>query len=194
MAIQEKVDIRKLVDDAPISGFQIRVLLLCALIVVIDGYDGSAIGFVGPSLLKDVHMPPAMLGTIFASSGFGMLVGALSLGYLADKIGRKAIMLTSVAFFGVFTLLTATSTTANDFIAYRFFTGIGLGGCMPMVTTMCAEYLPARSRHTLVTYVALGFTVGAIVASFVGDRLPCQRRLDGDVLWSAASARSSCFR
>lgn len=167
MAIDEKVDIRPLIDKAPISGFQIRVLLLCTLIVVIDGYDGSAIGFVGPALLKEVHVPPAMLGTIFASSGFGMLIGALALGYLADRVGRKAIMLTSIAFFGVFTLLTATATTANDFIAYRFLTGIGLGGCMPMVTTMSAEYLPARLRHALVTYVALGFTVGAIIASFV---------------------------
>lgn len=164
---QQEFDIRHAIDSTRLGGFQIGVLVLCALIVIIDGYDASAAGFVGPSLLSVLHVSPAMLGTIFAASGLGMFVGALILGYLADRIGRKAVMLTSIAFFGLFTYLTSLTTSPDMIVTYRFLTGIGLGGCMPMVTTISAEYVPARLRHAVVTYVALGFTVGAIIGSFI---------------------------
>ncbi len=168
---EHELDIKPLIDTAPLGRFQIRVLLLCALIVISDGYDAAAAGFVGPSLLSVLHVSPAMLGTIFAASGLGMFVGALTLGYLADKIGRKSVMLISITFFGIFTFLTALTTSIDMIVFYRFMTGIGLGGCMPMVTTMSAEYVPARLRHAVVTYVALGFTVGAIIASIVATSL-----------------------
>src|SRR5215472_14752289 len=115
-------------STAGFSGVQIGVAVLCGLIQALDGYDLSAIGLAVPSLIKAWSLSPSAFTEAFALSSVGIMVGAMGAGPVADRYGRKPVLLLSVAFFGVFSLLSAWATSLPMLAALRFFTGIGIGG------------------------------------------------------------------
>ena len=86
------VDVTKLIDDNKIGKFQIRILLLCAAVIFIDGFDLQAIGYIAPSLSKAWHLAPGALGPAFSASLAGLMLGALVCGPVGDRIGRKWVI------------------------------------------------------------------------------------------------------
>jgi AAHS family 4-hydroxybenzoate transporter-like MFS transporter len=151
-------------DEAVLTGLQIRVGLLCALIQMLDGYDLSAIGLAVPALIKAWGLPPAAFTLAFALSSVGIMVGAMLSGPVADRFGRKPVLLASVALFGVFSLLSAFATSLDMLVALRFLTGIGIGGAMPTTVALTSDYAPARRRTSLVMFMFTGNTIGAFAA------------------------------
>ena len=103
------IEIQSFINDRRIGGFQILVVALCALTVFLDGFDTQSVAFVAPSIAIEWHLPRAALAPIFSASLVGLLVGALLFGPVADKLGRRAVIMLSTAIFGACTLLTATS-------------------------------------------------------------------------------------
>src|ERR1700754_927929 len=86
------VDVANFIDRQPVAGFQIRLLLLCAAVLFIDGFDTQAIGYVAPDLARDWNLPRGALGPVFSAGLFGLMIGALIFGPVADRIGRKRII------------------------------------------------------------------------------------------------------
>src|SRR6478672_801436 len=101
------VDVAGYIDQQPVGGFQIRLLLTCAAVLFLDGFDTTAIGYVAPSLAKEWGLTKAALGPVFSAGLFGLMIGALTLGPLADRVGRKKIIILSTLAFGLGTLATA---------------------------------------------------------------------------------------
>jgi AAHS family 4-hydroxybenzoate transporter-like MFS transporter len=172
MAIsQAPVDVVEFIDAQPVGGFQLKLLLTCAAVLFLDGFDTQAIGFVAPSLAKEWGLTKAALGPVFSAGLFGLMIGALIFGPLADRIGRRKIIIFSTLAFGIGTLATAFVQDVNALLAIRFLTGLGLGGAMPNAIAMTSEFNPRRRRATMVMIMFCGFSVGAALGGFLAAAL-----------------------
>jgi MFS transporter, AAHS family, 4-hydroxybenzoate transporter len=168
---QTRLDVRRFLDDQSFGRYHLLIVAICASIVFMDGFDAQAMGYVAPALTAALGIPRAALGTVISSGLFGMMIGALLFGPLADRFGRKPILLVCTAIFGVGALLTATATTIQQLMIFRIFTGFGLGGAMPNTIALTSEYMPRKSRATSVMVMFTGFSIGAAVGGFVAAGL-----------------------
>jgi AAHS family 4-hydroxybenzoate transporter-like MFS transporter len=165
------VDVADFIDRQPVGGFQVRLLLSCAAVLFLDGFDTQAIGFVAPALVREWGLSKGALGPVFSAGLFGLMIGALLFGPLADRIGRKKIILFSTLAFGIGTLATALVRDINMLLAIRFLTGLGLGGAMPNAIAMTSEFNPRRRRATMVMIMFCGFSVGAALGGLLAAAL-----------------------
>jgi AAHS family 4-hydroxybenzoate transporter-like MFS transporter len=165
------IDIQSLIDRQKVGAAQFRLLLICAAVLFADGFDTQAIGYVAPAIARDWALPRGALGPVFSASLFGLMLGALSFGPLADRIGRKRIIVASTFAFGVGTLATLLAADTTELLVIRFLTGLGLGGAMPNVIALTAEYSPHRRRSTMVMTMFCGFSVGAAMGGLIAAAL-----------------------
>ena len=158
------VDVAELIDQQAVGRFQIGVLLLCASAMLVDGFDTQTIGYVAPALSVALAVKPTALGLVFAAGGLGAILGGLGLSAYADRVGRKPIIVGSMLFFAVCTLLISTANTVPQLMWMRFAIGLGLGGVVPNALALSAEFMPKKFRVTLVLMTWLGFSIGSGVA------------------------------
>jgi AAHS family 4-hydroxybenzoate transporter-like MFS transporter len=156
-----------LIDDRPLSRFQIRALALCGLIMVLDGFDALCIGFLAPAIAHDLGILLPTFGPVFAASLFGMMVAAMATGPIADRWGRKWVIVISTLTFAGFSILTTRATSREELVLWRFLTGLGLGGAMSNVVALASEYVPKRLRMTVVTALFCGMPLGALVGGLL---------------------------
>jgi AAHS family 4-hydroxybenzoate transporter-like MFS transporter len=166
-----QVDVAAFIDQQPIGRYQIRLLLTCAAVLFVDGFDTQAIGYVAPELVREWGLTRAALGPVFSAGLFGLMIGALIFGPLADRIGRKRIVVLSTAAFGLGTLATVFANDTTTLIALRFLTGLGLGGAMPNAVALTSEFSPHRRRATMVMTMFCGFSVGAALGGLIAAAL-----------------------
>jgi AAHS family 4-hydroxybenzoate transporter-like MFS transporter len=150
-----------------LSTLQLRVLVLVGLAVLMDGFDVQAMGFVAPAIVQAWGVSKASLGPVFGAGLFGMLVGSLALSVLADRIGRRPVMLGATLFFACGMLATTRVTTIGGLEAIRFATGLGLGAIMPNAVALAGEHSAAENRVTMMMLVSCGFTGGAVIGGLV---------------------------
>jgi AAHS family 4-hydroxybenzoate transporter-like MFS transporter len=149
------------------SRYQWRIFALCFIIVLLDGFDTAAIGFIAPSLIAQWGVTRAGLAPVLSAALFGLCAGALLAGPLSDRVGRKLVLLVSVLIFGVACLWSAFSSGLSELIALRFVTGVGLGAAMPNAVTLMSEYCPDQRRSTLTNMMFCGFPLGAAFGGFL---------------------------
>src|SRR4030088_1140375 len=161
------VDVAEFIDQQPVGGFEILLLLTCAAVLFVDGLDTQAIGYVAPALAREWGLSKGALGPVFSAGLFGLMIGALVFGPLADRIGRKKIIIFSTLSFGIGTLATSIIHDVDSLLAIRFLTGLGLGGAMPNAVAMTSEFSPRRRRATMVMIMFCGFSVGAALCGLL---------------------------
>jgi len=171
MQAARTIDVQQFINTHRLSAVQVTLLVLCFLIVAIDGFDTAAIGFIAPAIRAEWSLSPAQLAPLFGSGLFGLMVGAFAIGPFADRHGRKAALTFSVLFFGVASLASAYSSGLTALIALRFLTGLGLGGAMPNAITLSSEYCPEERRSFLVTLMFCGFTIGSALGGIVASQI-----------------------
>ncbi|HEV7776008.1 MAG TPA: MFS transporter [Luteibacter sp.] len=171
MLTEKVVDVSALVESRRLGAGQWWLLALCLIVVTFDGFDAQIMGYTAPALVKAWHVGRGVLGPVISSGLFGLMLGALVLGTLGDRIGRKTIILISAVVFGVGSLLTALATNVEQMTVLRFITGIGLGGAMPGSIALVSEYMPARLRGTMVTITVCGFAIGPAIGGFIAAAL-----------------------
>ncbi len=141
---QRVVDVQELIDSQPLSALQRSLLLLCFLVVAIDGFDTAIIGFIAPAIRAEWRLDVARLGPLFAAGLFGLMMGAFAVGPLADRHGRKTMLIVSMVAFGGASLASALSTGLQSLTWLRFLTGVGLGGAMPTTITIASPNTARR--------------------------------------------------
>ena len=166
-ALATTIDVTALIDRQKIGSLQIRALVMCFAVLLTAGYDLLAIANVGPILTEALHIDGSALGPIFSAGFFGMVLGGLLFGPLADWLGRRRMIIASAIFFGLCTLLTGFATSVNGLLALRFLTGLGLGGAIPNTIALVTELAPHRARATMVTVTQAGFAVGAALSGVI---------------------------
>ncbi|MGP5201748.1 3-(3-hydroxy-phenyl)propionate transporter MhpT [Psychrobacter aquimaris] len=140
-------------------------LFLCFCIAILEGFDIQSIGVAAPSIQAEFNLTKGQLGWIFSAATLGMFPGAIVAGRLSDKIGRKKILIFSVAIFGVMSLLTAFTTGFNSLVLIRFLTGVGMGGALPLIIAMSSESVSERWSATAVSIMYAGVPIGAAITA-----------------------------
>ncbi|MFM0740546.1 MFS transporter [Paraburkholderia xenovorans] len=163
----DAIDISAVIDRRPIGRFQIGIMILIGLSVVMDGFDVQAMGFVAPSVMHALGVSRSAMGPVFGTSLIGMLIGSLVLGPVADRIGRRPVLIGATAFLSLCMLATSLASTLPQLLILRFITGLGMGGIMGNAISLVSEYSPARKRVTLMMWVSCGFTGGAVFGGVV---------------------------
>ncbi|MGV2052366.1 MFS transporter [Agrobacterium sp. 22-209-1] len=162
------IDVNEVIDRSPFGSFQWMVVVLCGLLLIVDGYDVFVAGTVLPSLIAEWGLTKPQAGALQAWALFGMMFGALVFGPLADRIGRKKGIAISFLLFTISTLLTGLATSPEQFKIFRFIAGLGCGGLMPNTVALMNEYAPKRLRGTMVALMFSGYSVGGMVAAGLG--------------------------
>ncbi|MBM3778610.1 MAG: aromatic acid/H+ symport family MFS transporter [Acidimicrobiia bacterium] len=161
------LDVAAIIDGARVRALHVQVFALCALCMMIDGFDVQALGYAAPALVEDWGIEPGVLGPVFGAGNFGVLIGQLTFTILADRVGRRPVLIGGVSFFAILTLATGFVTSVQALLALRFVAGLGMGSVIPNVTALISEYSPRRSRVTMMTWVGTGFNVGAAAGGFL---------------------------
>jgi AAHS family 4-hydroxybenzoate transporter-like MFS transporter len=165
------VDLGAAIDNSPLGVFQLRVALMCATVLFLDAFDSLSIGFVAPRLAHVWHLPPGALGPVFASGFLGQLRGAVIAGPVADRVGRKGVLIAGMLEFGLGALLTTQAHSLQFLLVIRLITGFGLGAALPNAIALTTEVSPIARRSALLVVVLCGITVGAVAAGVVTARL-----------------------
>jgi len=172
MAIQEetmRLDVRRTIDESPMSRFQVIAVTVCVVLNMLDGFDVLAMAFTAASVSAEWHLNGKQVGVLLSAGLFGMGAGSLFLAPLADRFGRRAIILTSLLVIAAGMLMSAFASNAEQLALLRALTGAGIGGMLASLTVITAEYSSNRWRSGAIsmqsTGYALGATLGGIVAA-----------------------------
>jgi len=151
-------------DAAAAPGHRsFRVAAISFLIIMVDGYDTLMIAFIAPLLTDHWGLQPPEIGRIFATGYVGAILGALGIGTLADRFGRRPALIAALLLAAAATILCAFAETVGTLMLLRFVAGIGLGGALPAVSALTAEHAKPGRRSGTVTLMYLGFPMGAVV-------------------------------
>jgi MFS transporter, AAHS family, 4-hydroxybenzoate transporter len=161
------VDVQGFINEHPFGRFQRLIFFMCFVIVLLDGFDTAAIGFIAPSLLTEWHLAKPDLAPVLSAALFGLAFGALVSGPLSDRVGRRSLMIGSVFLFGVACVVSAFSASIGQLTLLRFMTGIGLGAAMANAVTMMDEFCSTRRRATVTSLMCCGFPLGAALGGLL---------------------------
>ena len=146
------------------TPFQVTAVGICIIINLLDGFDVIAISFAAPAIARDWSLEPAALGIVFSSGLAGMVLGALFLSPLADRFGRRMLILACLFVISAGMLASAVAGDVNTLVAMRLITGLGVGGMLASLTTMVAEYSSDKRRELAISVLQSGYPVGGIIA------------------------------
>lgn len=166
-----QVDAVGVVDGAPVGKLIIAVVLLCAGVSFLDGFDILAISYVAPVIGAAWKLPREAFGPIFAAHYIGAAAGSVFFGWYADRYGRRMGVIVPTAIFGVFALLTVYAYDFRSLFILRMLIGVGLGGALSNAIAMVAEYSPHRARATLVSMMYAAFPLGGVIGGPIAAAL-----------------------
>jgi MFS transporter, AAHS family, 4-hydroxybenzoate transporter len=153
------------------KAIQLLIILICFLCNMLDGMDVLIISYTAPAIAKAWSISPANLGIVFSSGLVGMTVGAIFLAPLADRFGRKPLMVLAALLMGSCIYLTSYATDINLLMIYRFISGLGIGTMMASTAAITAEYAPERTRDFWVSTVVAGYPVGAVLTGISSAKI-----------------------
>ncbi|WP_407409609.1 MFS transporter [Acinetobacter sp.] len=165
----QTMNVNAVVDQAKFNKFHVNVLFWCLLIILFDGYDLAINGVALPLLMQEWGLSAVQAGMLASTALGGMMFGAMFFGSLADKIGRKSVIMICIILFSGFTFWGGFASTPTEFGVLRFLAGLGIGGVMPNLVALTSEYAPQRMRSTLVTTMFSGYAVGGVMAALLGS-------------------------
>jgi AAHS family 4-hydroxybenzoate transporter-like MFS transporter len=157
----------EIIDSQPVGRLQRRTIGLCCLIGALNGFDGQVIGFLAPSMAESLHVDVRTFGPVFSAGFVGLMIGAMTMGPLGDRLGRKPALLISTLTFGVLAGLTSVAQTLNSLLLIRFLTGLGLGGALPNIAALATEYVPKRLGRIPASLIGAAIPAGAMSAGLL---------------------------
>lgn len=168
---EDRIELRKFLNARKVSAYQYRIFFLCFLIMLLDGYDTVVVGFIAPALRGAWILQHDELALMFGMGLAGLALGSFCSGPVADRFGRKGVILGSTLLFGLVSLLSAWSPSIAVLTVLRFVAGLGLGGAMPNAYTLAAEFSPDRLRSTLMAPIGCGISAGGALCGLLAAHL-----------------------
>jgi MFS transporter, AAHS family, 4-hydroxybenzoate transporter len=179
------VDVADVIDAQKVSFYQCLICFMAWLTLFLDGVDNQSIAYVGPALTKDWGLARGALRDVFSMGVLGVAIGALIIGPLADRWGRKLVTVATVIYVGLFSLLVTQTAEVTTLIqpfwpqatnlsvlsVLRFWTGLGLGAVVPLGVVIANEFAPKRRRAAMVTLMGCGYAMGSFSGGFVASHL-----------------------
>ncbi|SDJ67361.1 MFS transporter, AAHS family, 4-hydroxybenzoate transporter [Bradyrhizobium sp. Rc2d] len=167
MSTEVTFDVPSFINSRRTGVTQYGVVLLCSLVMFLDGFDTQAISYMAPSIAKEWGLNKQLLGPIFSSALTGLMVGYLLVSPFSDRYGHRKLVIISTFAFALLTFATVFATNVTELIALRFLTGIALGSVVPSAIALTTEFSPARLRATFVLAIYCGFSLGFVAAGAV---------------------------
>ncbi len=162
------VDVGAVVDGANLRPVSVVVLSLCVLIAMCDGFDNQALAFTAPAIARDWGIGLPAFAPVFSAGLFGLLLGSMLFGTLADHFGRRRLLLVCAAFFGFATLATPFVDGPVQLMIVRFLGGLGIGGVPSAAAALVGETVPQRHRQSFIAWTLIGIPLGGFIGGFVG--------------------------
>lgn len=167
MAAPKTIDLNAAIERIGIGRLAAFVIFLCFVMMIADGYDFGALAVATPSILREWHIAPKEMGSVFSITFLGLLVGSLFYGWLGDRFGRRFTIIFGTFNFGIPVLLIARAANVQELMILRFLGGIGMGGIVPIAYALATEYAPRRLRSTVAVVTNAGYSVGAATTGVV---------------------------
>ncbi len=161
------MDISRTIRESDMTPFQVMAVAICLVINMVDGFDVLAIAFAAPEIAREWSLPPTELGILFSAGLAGMVLGALFIGPLADRSGRRAMILVCLGIISTGMLTSALARNLAQLVPLRVLTGLGVGGMLASLNTMVAEYSSDHRRQLAISFLQAGYPVGGIIAGAV---------------------------
>lgn len=166
-----RIDVGKVLDDAPLTAYHWRIVLFGALMMMLDGYDLSVMGIALPAVSEAWKVDPSLFKWSLSASLIGVGVGSVISGFMGDNLGRRRTLVTMYVLGSLACLGTVTAIDVPQLVVWRFLVGVGMGGAIPNVISLVSELMPARRRPLLIVLVysgaALGGALGSLLASVI---------------------------
>ncbi|MXO66157.1 MFS transporter [Altericroceibacterium endophyticum] len=162
-----RFDIERFVDDQRIGPVQLTVLLVCGLVCFIDGFDIFMVGKIAPAIAESYGQPPEAMTELFVFQQVGLAIGAFTVSPLADRFGRRFMLMACCAIFGVITLLSTQAETLLHLSILRGLAGIFMAAGLPMALALISETTPKRKRSTFVALALAGYSSGSAASGAV---------------------------
>lgn len=159
------------IDDIPMAAFQWRTVATMVGLNALDGFDVLSISFASPGITSDWGIDRAALGLVLSVELIGMSIGSLFLGPVADKVGRRAMILACLGLMTAGMLGASTAHDVTTLSAWRILTGLGIGGMLPAINAAAAEAANARYRKIAVTLMAAGYPLGTVIGGSISSVL-----------------------
>jgi len=156
-----------LINTSPMSRFQIMAVAFLVFLNGLDGFDVLAISFAAPGIAEEWGIERSMLGIVLAMEMIGMGIGSILLGGVADRFGRRPLILGCLATMTVGMLASASAANLTQLMIWRVFTGLGIGGMLASINAATAEFSNARSRNTAIALKAAGYPTGAVLGGSI---------------------------
>ncbi|MEZ5709295.1 MAG: MFS transporter [Blastomonas sp.] len=157
-----------ILDRPEMGRYRWNIYIVCGLLMALEGYDAYIVSNLAPIVARGLNIPIPSMGFIFTAQAAGMALGFYTVPILADRIGRRGIMLIGAAAFGVLTIISAMVTTMESFAFVRFLGFFALGGTWPNIIALASEFMPESRRSRLLTWLFISHGMGASFAGFVG--------------------------
>ncbi|MGA2763945.1 MAG: MFS transporter [Spirochaetia bacterium] len=155
-------------DELPLGGFHRRLLFASGFGWMFDAMDVGLISFVLAALVGEWKLHPSQAGLISSSGFLGMFAGALLAGLLADRFGRKPLFQGTLLIYSIATGLCALAGNIGTLLGFRFLVGLGLGGELPVASTLVSEFSPARRRGLMIVLLESFWAYGWVLAAIIG--------------------------
>lgn len=165
------LDIRQVLEQQRIGSFQVMLAVLLIGCMYLDGLSAQAMGFAAPAIIRAWHVPRHAFGVVFGAGNFGLMLGAIIMGYFGDWIGRKRAIVIGALFLCAASLLNMTATSVDGLILFRFLSGLGVGGILPNTVVLGTEYAPRRYHARCIWVLFLGYTSGAATGALIVAQL-----------------------
>ncbi|MGP6173690.1 MFS transporter [Corynebacterium sp. A21] len=162
------IPVTQVVNQATLTPFHKRVFALCTLLMIVDGYDMISYGSVVQTLIKEWEMTTQQGGYLGAAALIGMLIGGMFIAPLADRFGRKPLLIACLIGSAAGSLGCALAMNFETLFLFRTIVGIALGAMVPNFVAMTGEFAPARIRSFAVCFVCSVYSIGGIIAGLLG--------------------------
>jgi benzoate transport len=169
--VDVNTDPREIIAQSAMSRLQFFVVALTVGLNALDGFDVMSISFASPGIAAEWGISRAALGVVLSMELFGMGIGSILLGGVADRLGRRPTILGCVITMTIGMYMASTVGGLPALCAWRVLTGVGIGGLLASINALVAEFSNSRRRHLCVSVMAIGYPIGAVLGGLVVARL-----------------------